>query len=179
MPDDMYGVLVNTTQLDNAQTATASAIRSLTGSSDSLEFDLSGETGFRSALMDISIPEPADQTPSDLGTAAVGSSTKYAREDHVHNKPTYTASDVGAATPPKYITLTLAVADWESSGNAYACSKTVMGMTATSIVWLEYSDTKTEFTEAQSANTLTFGVAALPSTAITVNVAFMEGSALS
>lgn len=90
-----------------------------------------------------------------------------------------TAADVGAATPPKYTTLTLAVADWQSSGNAYACSKTVTGMTATSIVWVEYSDTETEFTEAQSANTLTFTVASLPSAAITVNVAFMEGSALS
>lgn len=90
-----------------------------------------------------------------------------------------TAADVGAATPPKYTTLTLAVADWESSGNAYSCSKTVTGMTATSIVWLSYSDTETEFTEAQSTDTLTFIVSGLPSDAITVNVAFMEGSALS
>lgn len=79
------------------------------------------------------------------------------------------------ATPPKYTTLTLAVADWQSSGNAYACSKTVTGMTATSIVWLSYSDTETEFSEAQSANTLTFTVSELPSETITVNVAFMEG----
>lgn len=88
------------------------------------------------------------------------------------------ASDVGAATPPTYTTLTLAVADWESSGNAYSCSKTVTGMTATSIVWLSYSDTETEFAEAQSTDTLTFTVSTLPSDAITVNVAFMEGSAL-
>ncbi len=78
---------------------------------------------------------------------------------------------------PKYTTLTLATSDWETSGNDYVCSKTVTGMTATSIVWLAYSDTETEFTEAQSANTLTFTVSSLPAAAITVNVAFMEGSA--
>ena len=41
------------------------------------------------------VPSAATATPSDLGTAAVGSSSKYAKEDHVHNKPTYTKSDVG------------------------------------------------------------------------------------
>ena len=39
------------------------------------------------------IPTPATATPSNLGTAAVGSSTKYAKEDHVHNMPSNT--DVG------------------------------------------------------------------------------------
>lgn len=40
------------------------------------------------------IPAPATSTPADLGTAAVGTSTKFAREDHVHQMPS--ASDVGA-----------------------------------------------------------------------------------
>lgn len=40
------------------------------------------------------IPDPATATPADLGTAAVGTGTKYAREDHVHNMPS--AGDVGA-----------------------------------------------------------------------------------
>ena len=39
--------------------------------------------------------DAATETPENLGTAAVGSSSKFAREDHVHNKPTYTKSDVG------------------------------------------------------------------------------------
>lgn len=42
------------------------------------------------------VPEAATNAPADLGTADVGSSAKYALEDHVHNKPTYSASDVGA-----------------------------------------------------------------------------------
>ena len=91
---------------------------------------------------------------------------------------TITAAGIGAADAPKYTTLSLAVNDWQSSGNAYTCSKTVTGITATSIVWLSYSDTETAFSEAQSANTLTFTVDELPDEAITVNVAFMEGSAL-
>lgn len=46
------------------------------------------------------VPSAATNTPADLGTAAVGTSTKYAREDHVHNKPSYTASEVGAIAAP-------------------------------------------------------------------------------
>lgn len=34
-----------------------------------------------------SIPQPATNTPQDLGVANVGSSTKYARQDHVHSMP--------------------------------------------------------------------------------------------
>ena len=60
-----------------------------------------------------SLPSASSTAPSDLGTAAVGSSSNYARADHVHNKPTYSASDVGlgnvanvlqysASNPPPY-----------------------------------------------------------------------------
>lgn len=59
------------------------------------------------------VPEAATSAPADLGTAAVGTSAKYALEDHVHNKPTYSKSDVGlgnvdnvqqysASNPPPY-----------------------------------------------------------------------------
>ena len=40
-------------------------------------------------------PSPSSATPQDLGTAAAGSSTDYSRADHVHQRPTYSASDVG------------------------------------------------------------------------------------
>ena len=43
-------------------------------------------------------PVVATATPQDLGTAAVGTSTKYAREDHVHNKPT--PAGIGAIAAP-------------------------------------------------------------------------------
>ena len=59
------------------------------------------------------IPAASSATPQNLGTAAAGSSTNYSRADHVHNKPTYTKSDVGlgnvanvlqysASNPPPY-----------------------------------------------------------------------------
>lgn len=41
------------------------------------------------------VAQPSSSTPADLGTAAAGSSGDFARADHVHNKPTYTKSDVG------------------------------------------------------------------------------------
>lgn len=46
------------------------------------------------------IPDAFNGTPAALGTAAPGSSASYARGDHVHQKPTYTASDVGAVPEP-------------------------------------------------------------------------------
>lgn len=59
------------------------------------------------------IPSPSSANPQALGTAAPGSSTDYSRADHVHQKPTYTNSDVGlgnvdnvkqysASNPPPY-----------------------------------------------------------------------------
>lgn len=44
------------------------------------------------------IPSPASTTPAALGTAATGSSTAYARADHVHAMPT--AANVGAIPAP-------------------------------------------------------------------------------
>lgn len=38
----------------------------------------------------------SNATPAALGTASAGSSSETARADHVHEKPTYTATDVGA-----------------------------------------------------------------------------------
>ncbi len=38
----------------------------------------------------------SNATPAALGTASAGSSSETARADHVHEKPTYTAADVGA-----------------------------------------------------------------------------------
>lgn len=45
----------------------------------------------------LTLPQPSDTTPKDLGTASTGSETAFARGDHVHHKPSFTASDVGAA----------------------------------------------------------------------------------
>ena len=58
------------------------------------DYLLSNGTSVATALG--TIPSASSTAPSDLGTAAAGSSSNYARADHVHNKPTYSASDVGA-----------------------------------------------------------------------------------
>ena len=60
-----------------------------------------------------SVPAASSATPANLGTASAGSSGDFARADHVHNKPTYSKSDVGlgnvdnvqqysATNPPPY-----------------------------------------------------------------------------
>lgn len=59
------------------------------------------------------VAQPSSSAPADLGTAAAGTSDDFARADHVHNKPTYSKSDVGlgnvdnvqqysATNPPPY-----------------------------------------------------------------------------
>lgn len=40
------------------------------------------------------IPAPATVAPKALGTAAVGTSARYAREDHVHAKPTHSWTEI-------------------------------------------------------------------------------------
>ena len=64
------------------------------------------------------IPEPATATPLMDGTAAVGSSTKYAKEDHVHPTDTSRASSVdltNLANAFKAFTLTLSVNSWNNN----------------------------------------------------------------
>lgn len=48
----------------------------------------------------ITIPNPYTSNPAALGTANPGSSNNYSRGDHVHEKPTYSASDVNAIALP-------------------------------------------------------------------------------
>ena len=48
------------------------------------------------AFVNSALPSAATATPVVDGTGAVGTSAKYAREDHVHPKATYTANEVGA-----------------------------------------------------------------------------------
>ena len=49
------------------------------------------------AFVKSALPAAATTTPSNLGTAAVGTSTKYAKEDHVHNYPDIV--HVGSSAP--------------------------------------------------------------------------------
>lgn len=80
------------------------------------------------------------------------------------------AEDVGAQTPFMTDTITIAVSDWNNG----SCTKTVTGMTADALVFVKYSDTETEFTETQGANSMTFTAATTPSEAVTVDVAWFK-----
>jgi hypothetical protein len=73
-------------------------------------------------------------------------------------------------TPFLTATLTIATTDWVNG----SCTKTVTGMTADALVFVKYSDTETEYTEAQGANSMTFTAATTPSEAVTVDVAWLK-----
>lgn len=119
-----------------------------------------------------SVPSASSTAPLEDGIASAGSSTTYAKGDHRHPHDT-AKQDVWL-----YSSVTIAVADWEASGNAYAAVKTVTGITTESLVFVKYSDTETAFTEdVTDADEMTFGVAALPNAAITVDVSWFTESA--
>lgn len=52
-------------------------------------------TDYATPAMIPSVPSASNATPRTLGTASAGASGDYSRADHVHQKPTYSKSDVG------------------------------------------------------------------------------------
>ena len=84
-----------------------------------------------------SIPAAADALPSALGTAAVGVSTDYAREDHVHQLPTIPAVQYAprltiSAVSSVY-TLDAAATNEAVTGSAIAGNTTITASNLTSI----------------------------------------------
>lgn len=55
-------------------------------------------SGILTLAADVAVPSGASEVPQDLGVAAVGSSSDWARADHVHTMPS--AEDVGAYVKP-------------------------------------------------------------------------------
>lgn len=78
-----------------------------------------------------SVPSAATATPSALGAAAVGSSSKYAREDHVHAMPS--ASDVGASPAITEVTVSTAGAVTQAldAGKIYHFTGALTSLTIT------------------------------------------------
>ena len=103
-----YGDHTHTTTL-----ATDAGTSSITLAHDGKYKLTAGGTSVIFTMPSSGAPTAATATPSDLGTAAVGTSAKYAREDHVHKMPS--ASDVGAL----------------STSTTYAGSSTVGGSAST------------------------------------------------
>lgn len=109
------------------------------------------------------IPSASSATPQDLGTAAAGSSTDYSRADHVHNKPTYSKSDVGlgnvdnvqqysASNPPPYPVSSVN----GQTGTVIVPTVAVQDSTPTNgeLVWIDTNDPGTTVTlpEIDDAN---------------------------
>lgn len=144
--------------------------------------------------------DPATATPLMDGTAAVGTSAKYAREDHIHPTDTSRQSTLVSGTNIKTIngnsvlgsgdlaisggaqitttTVTIAASDWSNN----ACTKTVTGVKASSSVVVTYAPaSKAVYTaadiycSAQAANSLTFACATTPTASVTVNVMIIDG----
>lgn len=121
--------------------------------------DLTNDSGF---ITSANVPNPASDTPIMDGTAAVGTSSKYAREDHVHpsdtsrvpttrkvnghalsSDVTVTASDVGAVPTTRKVNghaLSSDVTVTASDVGAVPTTRTVNGKALSADISLSASD---------------------------------------
>lgn len=121
--------------------------------------DLTNDSGF---ITSANVPNPASDTPIMDGTAAVGTSSKYAREDHVHpsdtsrvpttrkvnghalsSDVTVTASDVGAVPTTRKVNGHALISDvtvTASDVGAVPTTRTVNGKALSSDISLSASD---------------------------------------
>lgn len=137
--------------------------------------------------------DPATATPLMDGTAAVGTATKYAREDHVHPTDTSRASTsdlttlqttVGGITPHK-ASLTIAHASWSGS-DPYTQTITISGATITSNTKVDIQADSTALTQlisdgvsalyiVNNSGTLTlYAIGAATTADITVQVTYYK-----
>jgi hypothetical protein len=104
------------------------------------------------------VPDLATDTPSALGTAAVGTSKKVARSDHVHSMPT--AADVGAIADPgsgttgQVLKKTVNGTEWanESGGGTTEIFIATYGTTTNAQIETAYSAGKMVFAVDSSDN---------------------------
>lgn len=115
----------------------------------------------------------AHWTQVDIGTVLQGKQDIIAASGILKGNGSGGVSAAAAGTdyqtPYSTTTLTIEANEWSNN----SVSKTVSGMTATALVFVEFSDTATDYTVAQSTNTLTFTASAAPSAQITVKVGFL------
>ena len=150
------------------------------------------DVGWESVVIP-TVPDPATATPLMDGTAAVGTATKYAREDHVHPTDTSRASatdvsnlqtTVGGITP-KTASLTIAYANWSGS-DPYTQTITISGATITSNTKVDLqmdatalaqliSDGVSAMFVSNTSGTLTlYAIGAATTANITVQVTYYE-----
>lgn len=114
------------------------------------------------------IPSAYTSNPAALGTASPGSSTSWARGDHVHAKPTYDKSDVGlgnvdnvkqysASNPPPYPVTSVNGSTGAVSINAVPAGGSegqVLAKTSSGYGWVDMASTLTFTVENENLSIL-------------------------
>ena len=166
-----------------------------------------GQLTYKIKIEDLNIggADPATATPLMDGTAAVGTATKYAREDHVHPSDTSkqdtlvsgtniktvnSSSLLGSGninTKPKKTTLTISYSAWSGS-DPYTQTVTITGASitsktkvdlqadATAIAQLISDGVKALFIENNSGTLTLYAIGAATTANITVQVTYYETS---
>lgn len=121
--------------------------------------------------------DPATASPLMDGTAAVGTSTKYAREDHVH--PT----DTSRATKADFtsFTVTLASASWSSNAQTVSNANFIASgyayiVSPASASFSDYGNAQIYADDVTTDGSMTFHCTSAPSTNLTVNIARVVAS---
>ena len=128
--------------------------------------------------------DPATATPLMDGTAAVGASTKYAREDHVHPTDTSRASATDLSTlSGKFtsFTVTLASASWSSNAQTVSDAKFIASgysyiVSPASASFSDYGNAQIYADDVTTDGSMTFHCGSAPSSDLTVNVARVVAS---
>lgn len=130
--------------------------------------------------------DPATVAPLMDGTAAVGTSTKYAREDHVHPTDTSRASATSVeAITPKTASITLPYANW--SGNSpWTQTVTISGATITANTKVDIQPDAAAyagmindgvialFIENNNGTLTAYSIGVVPTVNITIQVTYYE-----
>lgn len=115
--------------------------------------------------------DPATASPLMDGTSAVGTSTKYAREDHVH------PADTSKATKADFtsFTVTLASASWSSNAQTVSDAKFIASgyayiVSPSSASFSDYGNAQIYADDVTTDGSMTFHCTDVPSSNLTVNV---------
>ena len=105
----------------------------------------------------------------EAGFVNIDSSANSVLVYTVTSSNVWSAHSFELAYRQKTTTLTIASTDWSNN----SATKSVTGMTASALVWVEVSDTSQKYTVTQASGSLTFSCPNAPSTNITVKVAWL------
>ena len=122
--------------------------------------------------------DPATSTPLMDGTAAVGTATKYAREDHVHPTDTSRASATDLTNLSgafKAFTVTLSSSGWSSNAQTVSDAKFIASgysyiVSPASSSFSDYASAQIYADNVSTDGSMTFHCDSVPSSNLTVNV---------